>query len=226
MKRFHVNFQKLLDGLYSLEEELLILEWMLQTARPQSGRIGVDQLFYGYSAYNHESKTNLLNCDEKYMNFSNKLELGFFRAIVKTGCENVKKWREENNIYLNATKRLPLNIKGISSSKINDCFFKIKDSIGKTFSNGFSNEHARGGKIRNVLFSCDSHGFVIEIYYGWDKYPHSGWDVEYRPKGYNQATRRFDGEAFADFLNRVADDIENNTENCFKKSAQIYIVTK
>ena len=218
MKRFHVDFQKLLDGRYSLEEELLILEWMLQTARPYSGRTGVDQLFYGYSAYNHESKTNLLNSKMR-AGFRNTLELGFFRAIVKTGCENVKNWREKNNIYLNTTKRLPLNIKGISTSKIYDCFQEIKNSIGKTFSNGFSNEHARGGKIRNILFSCDSHGFVIEIYYGWDKYPHSGWEVEYRPKGYNKETRRFDGEAFADFLNRVTNDIVNNTENSIEKSA-------
>lgn len=102
MKR-RIGFQKLIDGGYNTSTELQVFDWMLSTGmRHKTYRQGLDQLLFGYSAYNHESYSNML------LDTHQVLFVGFCNALVKTPNTVTAKWKEAERVSLDTYRVLDI----------------------------------------------------------------------------------------------------------------------
>jgi len=177
-----VSFQSLIDGKYQLGIELEVLNWILKTGRRYDecvgkwNRRGIDQLCFSYS---HNNNT------DSFTEIGNNLEINtrlcFINLIVQTVYYDFqKRWRKENNIYLNKYRMLYFDndVYSVSISNIRDIYKLNNSKLKKEFFHPeFPNDI--NPFITNIEFSTNGNGYRVLLGYTFENCKNSGWEKEF-----------------------------------------------
>jgi len=173
MKRLNVDFRKLVDGEYGIEEQVIILQWIYKTAAPYSaytsrwGKDGIDKLIFGYSANDHVTYGDIGGTN--WADIHRKLEIIFYRVVVKSTTNPITQWRIDYNIFLGKRKFLPIEdynfggtmdfyAKMVELKKLEGRIFK-KHKFPKRHT--WANNHKYS--VANIRYSVGPKGAVIKF---------------------------------------------------------------
>lgn len=190
-KRRKIDWQKLINGEYSLSIRLQVFLWMLRTGAPFNppkknwSQDGINKLLFNYSANNNDCLHPLGD------NVQEKLSVAFVQAIVKTPADWVAKWREKERIGLGKSRYLTFD-EGYPTKKVGINLYWDLKHFGKYKGLALNGDIERfqrtGGSnpyIHGVIFTCNAYsGFQVRVNWTIHEHPGGGWtDSIYQEEG-------------------------------------------
>lgn len=222
-----IYFDKLLNGHYSIEEEMEIINWFLKTGNKYDeytgrwNKDGVSKQLFAYSANSHCVSFPFPIVCENYIgnaSFSFNVIRGFlqcclYNAILKEPTLPVKKWRKDERVEVGKFRVLPINTDypEIKHPKFKDAYCtlrRLKEFIGMPLKKELFHPEYKERiepKIINVIFYTNGNGYVFEYVFSF-----SNFDYE---SGWSNYIRQNENESIPCFLNRIYFEMDSMIEN-------------
>lgn len=209
-RRIHIDFQKIIDGDYYLEDLLLIYQWVIKLGRScnkQQGwsRFGLHQSFHGYS-YNNEPHQVYPFSD----NWNNVIYNGFVNILCRTKLSKVVlEFLSENRIQLGKKRVIKVleneevkrheHLRG--SNSIRNIITYITTAykglaLKKELFQPEYSQRINPRIINNVRFGTNG-----DKWYAWFTYSFECFDYE---PGWDYTLSQNENENITSFFNRVA----------------------
>jgi len=221
-----IYFDKLLNGHYSIKEEMEMINWFLKTGNKYDeytgrwNKDGISKQMFGYSANSHSASFPFPIVCENFIgnaSFSFNVLEGFIRnclynAIIKEPTSPVIKWRNDEKIEAGKYRVLQFNTDypEIKHSKFNNTYWTLQDLkkfIGMPLKKEFFHPDYKERiepKIINIIFYTNGNGYVFEYVYSFSNFDYeSGWS--------NHITQA-ENESIPCFLNRIYFEMDSMLE--------------
>lgn len=215
-KKLRVDFQKLINNQYYLEDKLLIYQWLIQlgqTCNKQYGwnRYGLHQAFHGYSKNNEPKEVYALG-----KNYYEIIDKGFVNLLCKTNKPLlVKEFLEPNRIQLGKIR--VLNIPEYDDHI--DYFRNISNHYGLEDLLSHITVAYKGLLLKKNFFHSDyadrinpriidnmSFGTNYGKWYAWFEFSFDIFDYE---PGWRYDFSQKDGESIYGFFDRVIKEMDD-----------------
>lgn len=212
-----IYFDKLLNGYYSIDEELEMINWFLKTGNKYDeytgrwSKDGVSKQMFNYSANSHNANFPFPIVCKNYIgngSFSFDVLDGFiqnclFNAILKVPTSPVKKWRIAEKIEVGKFRNLHINtdypeIKHQNFEDTHRLLQNLKKFIGMPLKKDFFHpEYIEriAPKIINIIFYTNGYGYVFEYVFSFSNF-------DYEP-GWSNYITQLENESIPCFLNRL-----------------------
>lgn len=211
--KLRLYFDRLIGDNYTLEEKLIILDWMLKTGKHYDKRFGrwtvngVDKCLFGYSANSHNSRTSIPAKTNDYKNFFDSV---FARAVYLKADNAVIEWRNSENVKINSYRVLKYNKN--SPIKLTEKHRHLGWLISNIFNLKGSllnkHYHHRGyldrkkPKIIGIKIYSIGNGWQVDYYFSFACYEYEmGWQKQYRQKE-NESLWSFFGYVYNDLTEK------------------------
>lgn len=212
-----IYFDKLLNGHYSFEEEMEMINWILKTGNKYDkyvsrwGGAGVSQQMFDYSANSHDASFPFPIVCENFIgnaSYSFNVLKGFiqnclYNAILKKPNSAVEKWRNDEKIEPGKFKVLNFNTNYPEKKhpKFQNTYWalqKLKNFIGMPLKKQFFHPEYKERtepKILNVILYTNGNGYVFEYVFSFSNF-------DYEP-GWSNHIAQLENESIPCFLNRI-----------------------
>jgi hypothetical protein len=212
-----IYFDKLLNGHYSIDVEMEMINWFLKTGNKYDeytgkwNKDGVSKQIFDYSANSHSANFPFPIVCENFIgnaSFSFNVLKGFlqnclYNAILKEPTSPVKKWRNDENIEAGKYRVIQLNTDypEVKHSKFENTYWalqNLKKFIGMPLNKEFFNSDYKeriNPKIINIIFYTNGNGYVFEYVFSFSNF-------DYEPGWSNHICQK-ENESIPCFLNRI-----------------------
>lgn len=221
-----IYFDKLLDGRYSIDEELEMINFFLKTGKEYDEYIdkwtidGVSKQMFDYSANSHSVSFPFpIVCENLIGNasFSFNVLKGFiqnclYNAILKKTSLPVEKWRNDERIKVGGYRIFQFNTDypDIKHPKFENTYFALQDlktfigmPLKKELFHSVYTERIEP-KIINIIFYTNGNGYVFEYVYSFSNF-------NYEP-GWSKYISQKENESIPCFLNRIYFEMDTMLE--------------